>query len=220
MLRTYHPRGVLVDGYRTKHHPLYDVWANMWGRCTNQNNGSYQNYGGRGITVCERWRHFRFFAEDMMPSYRPGLTIERMDVHGNYCPENCTWETPSNQCVNRRRFKNNTSGQTGVRKSKGSWVAWFDYEHRRHMIGWFATKGEAVAARLEFVELFFLDRVAALASLPKDKARHTSSTGVRGATPFRDGYTMRVTKGGVRHYLGYFKTLQGAADARARFIGG
>lgn len=193
----------------------------MLARCTNPSDTGYQNYGGRGITVCERWHHFRFFAEDMMPSYRPGLTIERMDVNGNYCPGNCTWETPTNQCVNRRRFKNNTSGQTGVVKKGGSWLARFDYEGVRHNIGWFATKDEAAAARLEFVELFFLDRATALASLPVDQARHTSSTGVRGATPHVDGgYTMRVTKDGTRHYLGYFKTLQEASDARARFIGG
>jgi len=212
---------VLVDGYRVRQHPLYMVWADMLGRCTNPNDIGYPNYGGRGISVCERWHQFRFFAEDMMPTYKPGLWLERMDVHGDYCPENCTWETPTNQCVNRRRFKNNTSGQTGVVKKNGSWLARFDYEGVRYNIGWFATKDAAIAARLEFVEMFFLDRAAALASLPVDQARHTSSTGVRGAAPHASGgYTMRVTKDGKRHYLGYFKTLQEAADARARFIDG
>ena len=157
MARTYHPRGLVVDGYRVRQHPLYPVWANMLARCTNPSDTGYQNYGGRGITVCERWHHFRFFAEDMMPSYRPGLTIERMDVNGNYCPDNCTWETRSNQSVNRRRFKNNTSGQTGVVKTPTCWLARFDYQGVRYNIGWFGNKESAIAARLTFVENFFLN---------------------------------------------------------------
>lgn len=156
MARTYHPRGVLVDGYRVRQHPLYMVWSNMLTRCNNSGARDWEHYGGRGITVCERWHHFRFFAEDMMPTYSPGLTIERMDVNGNYCPENCTWETRSNQSVNRRRFKNNTSGQSGVVIVEGRWYAYFDYAHVRHNIGGFGKKEDAVAARLEFVENFFL----------------------------------------------------------------
>lgn len=221
MARTYHPRGVLVDGYRVRHHPLYTVWASMLSRCTDSTQSGYPNYGGRGISVCERWHHFRFFAEDMMPTYKPGLTIERMDVNGNYCPENCTWETRSNQSVNRRRFKNNTSGQTGVVSKDGLWLARFDYNGVRYNIGWFSKKEDAIAARLAFVENFFLDRDGALASLSIDKARSNSSTGARGITPHLDGgFTARATVRGVRHYLGYFKTQQEAADARARFIAG
>ena len=219
--RTYHPRGLPVDGFAVQQHPLYPVWANMLGRCTNPDATGYSNYGGRGISVCERWYNFRFFAKDMMPTYKPGLWIERMDVHGNYSPENCTWETPSNQCVNRRRFKNNTSGQTGVVTKDGLWLARFDYNGVRYNIGWFGKKEDAIAARLTFVENFFLDRDGALASLQIDKARSNSSTGLMGVTPHLDGgYTARATKNGVRHYLGLFKTKQEAFDARSKFIAG
>lgn len=219
--RTYHPRGVLVDGYRVRHHPLYYVWANMLSRCNNPDDANYRNYGGRGVVVCERWHHFRFFAEDMMPTYVPGLTIERMDNNAGYNPDNCTWATRSDQSVNRRVFSNNTSDFTGVVRNGRSWVARFDYEGVRYNVGWFKTKEEARDARATFVEMFFLNRAAALEMLPKDAARWTSRTGVRGVTPHADGgFTARATVGGVRHYLGYFKTQQEACDARSKFLAG
>jgi len=223
MARTYHPRGVLVDWFAVMQHPLYGTWAAMHQRCSNPNDAGYPNYGGRGITVCERWHHFLNFAADMGLKPHPDLTIERMDNSAGYSPENCVWETRTNQCVNRRVFKNNTSGFTGVVRKEGSWIARFDYEQVRYNIGWFATKEEAVSARVVFVELFFFDRPAALAmlALPKDRARRTSSTGLRGITPHADGgFTARATKGGVRHYLGYFKTQQEAFNARSQFIAG
>jgi len=74
----------------------------MRARCNNPKNAAYKNYGGRGISVCKRWDSFQAFLEDM--GERPeNLTLERKDNDGNYEPENCCWDTRSNQNKNQRR---------------------------------------------------------------------------------------------------------------------
>jgi hypothetical protein len=86
-------------------HPLYTIWSAMKDRCHNPNNKQYADYGGRGITVCDRWRNsFPNFLEDM--GERPeGLTLERSDNDGNYEPSNCVWETRKKQAENRRNTR-------------------------------------------------------------------------------------------------------------------
>lgn len=78
------------------------VWCTMRQRCLNPRNKDFANYGGRGISIYPAWVKFEAFWQDMGATYRAGLTIERMDVNGDYCPGNCTWVPPSAQSGNRR----------------------------------------------------------------------------------------------------------------------
>lgn len=84
---------------------LYNIWVGMKMRCFDPNVESYKHYGGRGITVCDEWVHnyeaFRDWALDN--GYDSNLSIDRVDVDGNYCPENCRWSTAKEQASNRRK---------------------------------------------------------------------------------------------------------------------
>jgi hypothetical protein len=77
------------------------VWQGMIRRCTNPEAKDFAQYGGRGIKVCERWLDVRNFAEDM--GEKPdGHSLDRINTHGDYCPENCRWATPAEQGANKR----------------------------------------------------------------------------------------------------------------------
>jgi len=81
--------------------PEYRCWMHLRQRCENPNDKSYPDYGGRGIAVCDRWQTFELFLEDMGPRPNAKHSIERLDVDGDYCPENCIWGDPVTQARNK-----------------------------------------------------------------------------------------------------------------------
>lgn len=80
----------------------YLAWQSMKTRCNNKKSTAYKDYGGRGITVCERWMLFDNFIADMGKKPDPSLTLDRKENSGNYEPGNCKWATRSEQAYNRR----------------------------------------------------------------------------------------------------------------------
>jgi hypothetical protein len=84
-------------------------WYGMLARCLNPNVRAYKHYGGRGITVCDRWRDFEAFSKDiseLIGPCPPGMSLDRIDNDGNYEPGNVRWATPADQARNKRRSGN------------------------------------------------------------------------------------------------------------------
>lgn len=82
--------------------PEYKAWSDMWKRCRSRDKRYFADYLGRGIGVCERWQDYSNFFADMAPK-PPGLSLGRIDNSKGYAPENCRWETQSQQMRNTRR---------------------------------------------------------------------------------------------------------------------
>jgi hypothetical protein len=129
----------------------YRIWANMRSRCNNPNSTFFLNYGGRGINHQDSWEDFEAFWADMGSSYVEGLELDRIDVDGGYCVENCRWADDSTQAYNQRQHKNNTSGKTGVvlNKRTGHWVSKINVENERIYLGTFVKLEDAIKAREE-----------------------------------------------------------------------
>lgn len=103
----FHSERVAGNNYRhgLSRTAIYGIWIGMWTRCTKPGHDSYPDYGGRGITICDRWKVFTNFAADMGPRPSPRHSLDRMNNDGNYEPSNCRWATPKQQANNTRWSK-------------------------------------------------------------------------------------------------------------------
>jgi hypothetical protein len=110
------------------HTRVYRIWVGMKARCLNPRSCSFENYGGRGITICDKWLSFAGFYEDMGPTYHDGLTIDRIDNSLGYYKENCRWATHAQQNCNKR--DNQTVTFQGETKTVSQWSDYLGIPYR------------------------------------------------------------------------------------------
>lgn len=128
----------------------YHSWNLMKDRCFNTNCPAFNRYGGRGITVCERWRDsFENFLADMGPRPSPKHSVDRINNDEGYSPDNCRWATDTEQVRNRGLSKRNISGCAGVtfHKRDNKWVSTITVNYKSIWLGNFDTLNNAIASR-------------------------------------------------------------------------
>lgn len=127
----------------------FQSWKAMRTRCDNPNSSKYQDYGGRGITYTPSWLSFTAFRQDM-GERPPGTTLGRIDNDGPYCKDNCEWQTPRQQSTNKRQYKSNKTGVTGVHAVRGRWLAVGSRNGKQQQLYWGKSYILAVQARQEW----------------------------------------------------------------------
>lgn len=139
-------------GARGRNDRLYQKWSHMKGRCLNKNNPRYNDWGGRGITICDEWKdsfvNFKDWALDN--GYSETLQIDRIDNDKGYSPDNCRFVGRSENTRNRRVKKDNKTGVSGVAylKDKGKYRVTINHvEGKRKSLGHYFDFFEAVCAR-------------------------------------------------------------------------
>jgi len=170
----WQPARITLSGYPTSHnlqsgdksmnkqrhgfsyHKLYSVYKNMTQRTSNILHKSFNDYGGRGITVCDEWKSNKksFFEWAISSGYKEGLTLDRRDNDKGYSPDNCRWVTQTIQTRNTRVIhKHNTSGYRGVgwHKARGMWRAYIKIKGVSKHIGHYKTAIEASEAYNNFI---------------------------------------------------------------------
>ena len=134
---------------------LKGVLRDIVRRCNDKRRWNYQYYGEKGIKVCDEWKNNFFCFRDwaLKTGYRKGLSIDRIDSKGNYCPENCRWVDVHTQCANRNKRSDNKSGYTGVmfNKARNNWTACIGINGKLKYIGCAKTPEEAKEKRNSYI---------------------------------------------------------------------
>lgn len=142
--------GLMRHAIKGDEAPEYRSWLAMKQRCYNSNNVSFKHYGGRGITVCEKWiNSYKTFYEDMGERPNKNYSLDRIDVNEGYNPENCRWADRTTQSRNTRIDKSTASGYKGVNWNKGhkKWHAHIRLNYKPINLGYYEDLDEAIQAR-------------------------------------------------------------------------
>lgn len=182
----------------TTNNPIHKIWNAMIQRCYNKKQKAYSNYGGRGITVCEEWKEFENFYNWALKEYKQGLSIERIDVDKNYCPENCKWIKVEEQAKNRRT------------------TIWVNYKDRKLCL-----KDVATLEGVNYKGLWQLykrkkdiNEALRIAKLNKQGLNECNTSGFSGIGFYHNKWMVRYKK----KYIGCYNTLEEAIIAKQECI--
>lgn len=131
-------------------HPIYKSYIDMKRRCLSKTSEKYEDYGGRGITICEEWLKdfLTFYNWSIKNGWAINLTIDRKNVDSNYTTTNCRWIDKRSQAHNKRQYKNNTTGYGGVTRKGDKFLARAaTWDKKRITLGTFQTAEEAAKTR-------------------------------------------------------------------------
>lgn len=134
---------------------LYKIYHGMLNRCYLQTIPGYENYGARGITVCNDWKEsydsFKHWAVNN--GYTPDLSIDREDVDGPYCPSNCRWIPMGEQQRNKRKLSGTSSKYIGVSRCTKSnlWICYVKVNRVMQNLGRYITEDEAALVRNNYI---------------------------------------------------------------------
>ena len=147
---------------------IYVIWRNIKNRTLNLKHKNYIDYGGRGITICDKWENdfMSFYDWAMLNGYSDELSIDRIDNNRDYSPENCRWTTSTIQNRNKRVRKDNTSGYKGVyyMKANKKFRAQIKVNKKNIHLGYFQTAEDGAVAYNNYIiennlEGFILNKI-------------------------------------------------------------